>query len=31
MCALSDSYSEEENLEEVNRAKLPPYFVYVDY
>lgn len=24
---LSDSYSEEENWEKVNRAKLPPYFV----
>ena len=27
----SDSYSEEENWEEVNGAKLPPYFVYEDY
>ena len=27
----SDSYSEEENWEEVNQAKLPPYFVYADY
>ena len=28
---LSDSYSEEENWEKVNRAKLPPYFVQSDY
>ena len=27
----SDNYSEEENWEEVNGAKLPPYFVYVYY
>ena len=25
----SDSYGEEENWEEVNRAKSPPYFVYI--
>ena len=27
----SHNYCEEENWEEVNRAKLPPYFVYTDY
>ena len=27
----ADTYSEEENWKEVNRAKLPPYFVYADY
>ena len=27
----SDGYSEEENWEEVNRAKLPPYFAHADY